>query len=246
MNDATEKKSRAAFVIPNYNHGQTVLSVVQQAQQTGLPVVVVDDGSTDGGTEKLMEYQGIHLIRHESNQGKGAALKSGFHAARELAEFAITIDSDGQHDPQDGLRLLASVTENERPFIVGKREGMLDDPRIPWTSRFGRKFSNFWVRLSGGPKLSDTQSGLRLYPIEETLSLHTHARHYNYEVEVLALANWRGYPIREVPVSVEYFGKVQRISHFKPFTDFWRNGGVFIPLMLLSFLLPKSLRRRWF
>ena len=92
---------RFAFVIPVYNHGATVAAVVRSARDLGLPVVVVDDGSTDATGVILGGMRGIHLIRHPVNRGKGAALVTGMTAAASLADWAITLDADGQHDPAD-------------------------------------------------------------------------------------------------------------------------------------------------
>ena len=114
---------------------------------------------------------------------------------------------------------------------------------VPWTSRFGRGFSNFWVRCSGGPRLSDTQSGFRVYPLAEVLALRTRGRRYQYEVEVLALCHWHGIEVREVPVRVNY-QQGGRVSHFRPFVDFWRNAWTFTRLITLRLLLPRRRRLR--
>jgi hypothetical protein len=115
---------------------------------------------------------------------------------------------------------------------------------VPWTSRFGRGFSNFWVRAAGGGRLTDSQSGLRVYPLPETLQLGVRARRFQFEVEVLAKAGWRGLPVKEVPVSVDYHPGGQRISHFRPFVDFCRNTGTFTRLIFQRVVLPRAVRRR--
>ena len=115
-------------------------------------------------------------------------------------------------------------------MVVGCREGM-DDPSIPWTSRFGRKFSNFWVWAAGGPPLSDTQSGYRVYPVPETLRLRARARRFAFEVEVLVLARRKKIPVLQAPVSVDYKPGGKRVSHFRPFADFWRNSYAFTRLL---------------
>jgi glycosyltransferase involved in cell wall biosynthesis len=232
-------QNRFAFVIPVYNHGGTVSMVVRQAQALGYPVFVVDDGSTDETPLRLAEIQGIHLLRHAQNTGKGAAILTGFAAASHVADFAITIDADGQHYPEDALKLIAAIPENKRPLIVGARQGMdaVSGAHIPWTSRFGRKFSNFWVRMSGGPILSDSQSGMRIYPLPESLNLDVQARRFQFEVEVLVKAKRRGISVVEVPVRVVYQVGAARISHFHPFVDFWRNAKTFTRLILTRSVL---------
>ena len=105
------KKNRFAFVIPVYNHAGTVAQVVKDAQALGFPVFVVDDGSTDNTYHQIKEIKGIQILRHEINQGKGAAILTGFAAASAVADWAITIDADGQHYPQDAQKLIKAIPE---------------------------------------------------------------------------------------------------------------------------------------
>jgi glycosyltransferase involved in cell wall biosynthesis len=216
-----------AVVIPVYNHGRTLREVVDATRALGLPMVVVDDGSTDGGPERLASVPGVRLLRHPANRGKGAALMTGFHAAAAQADWAITLDADGQHDPQDAPGLIAAIPPNQRPIIVGRRQGMAGQG-APWTSRFGRGFSNFWIRRAGGPRVTDSQSGFRIYPLPEVLRLDVRAQRYQFEIEVLVKAAWAGWPVIEAPIGVRY---AERISHFRPFVDFCRNTGTFARLI---------------
>ncbi|HOG11830.1 MAG: glycosyltransferase family 2 protein [Smithellaceae bacterium] len=230
---AARNLGRFAFIIPAYNHGATVAQVAGSARDMGFPVFVVDDGSTDDTAMRLAEVQGIEVLRHEKNEGKGAAILTGFMAASHKADYAITIDADGQHDPEDAIHLIDAIPLKKRPIVVGAREGMdaVQGAHIPWTSRFGRKFSNFWVRMSGGPKISDTQSGMRIYPLPESLSLPVRARRFQFEVEILVQARRIGIPIIEAPIRVLYLPDGARISHFRPFVDFLRNAKTFTRLM---------------
>ncbi len=232
---------RAAIVIPVYNHGAQVRKVVEKCLQFRLPVVVVDDGSTDSTPDVLASLSGITVIRHTDNQGKGASLLTGFAAVLQQADWAITIDADGQHDPEDILSLSRAVPEGQRPLVIGKRTEM-EHKNVPWTSRWGRKFGNFWVWASGGRWLSDSQSGFRIYPLPETLHLGTKARRFQFEVEVLVRAMWRGIPIIEAPVRVAYESPEERVSHFRPWLDFWRNTRTFTRLIATRVLIPS--RRR--
>jgi hypothetical protein len=127
--------------------------------------------------------------------------------------------------------MLAAVDGKGRPALVlGRREGMRD-AAIPWKSRFGRRFSNFWVRASGGPRVSDSQTGFRLYPAQEVLGLPVKSRRFQFEVEVLVLAQIAGIDVIEVPVSVVYGPPGGRVSHFHPWRDFWRNSSTFTRLI---------------
>ncbi|MDR2548904.1 MAG: glycosyltransferase family 2 protein [Desulfobulbus sp.] len=223
---------RAAIVIPVYNHGPQVTEVIAAARLLGLPIFVVDDGSTDATAAVLAAQEEIVVLRHPANRGKGAALLTGFAAAASTCDWALTIDADGQHDPEDGRGLLAAAAarQDARVLVVGRRRGMRGG-HVPWTSRFGRGFSNFWVWVSGGPLIADSQSGFRLYPLPETLGLGVAARRYQFEVEVLVRARRRGIAIVEVPVSVVYQPKGIRVSHFRPWLDFCRNTGTFCRLI---------------
>ncbi len=235
------ERHRVAFVIPTFNHGRTVADVARGACETGLVVFVVNDGSTDGTSEALRAVPDLRVISHETNRGKGAALVDGFAAAAAAAfDWVISVDADGQHNPGEAHRLLDVVSRGERAIVVGRREEMVGAD-VPWTSRFGRGFSNFWVWLSGGPHLSDSQSGFRLYPVPEVLHLGTRARRFEYEVEVLVRAHRAGLSIKEVPVSVVYSPPGGRVSHFRPWVDFLRNSVTFTRLIVsrvMSFARP--------
>jgi glycosyltransferase involved in cell wall biosynthesis len=223
-------KGRFAFIIPVYNHEGMVGQVVREACALKLPVFVIDDGSTDSSYNQVKDIPGITVIRHKVNMGKGAAILSGFSAAAIVADWAITIDADGQHYPEDALTMIDSIPQGMRPIVVGARVGMTG-VHVPWTSSFGRKFSNFWVRLSGGPFISDSQSGMRIYPLPEALILPTKARRFQFEVEILVQANRIGIPAIEAPVRVNYNPTGSRISHFRPFVDFLRNSTTFTRLI---------------
>ena len=233
-----------ALVIPAYNHGPRLTAVLADALTLHLPLIVVDDGSDDGTKEILArlaarpEYAGLTVLRHPENRGKGAALLTGFaQALAQGCDRALCMDADGQHRAVDAARLLDAAREHSgRPLIVGARGGM-EGEHVPWTSRAGRGFSNFWVRACGGPRCADSQSGLRLYPLPEILELPCRARRYQYEVEVLVRARWAGLPVVEVPVGVVYQPKGERVSHFRPWRDFARNSRTF------SGLFFENLRR---
>lgn len=228
---------RPAIIIPVYNHGRQVGEVIRKALLLGYPVFVVDDGSTDGTGGVLKEIDGITVLCHLSNQGKGAAILTGCRAAlANGCDFALTIDGDGQHDPLEAGALLAVVRDGERCLVIGRRLGMAGAANVPWTSTFGRGFSNFWVWAAGGPLVADSQSGFRLYPIPELLQLGVRARRYQFEVEVLVRARRCGISIREAAISVVYQEKGLRVSHFRPWRDFLRNSATFSRLIIARML----------
>ena len=232
-----------AFVIPVFNHARNVGQVVAAAVASGAPGIVVDDGSTDGSAEAVAGVPGATVVRHEGNRGKGAAILTGLAAAATppiSAHVAITVDADGQHRPDEARRLLAALwpcvgARPEVALVLGARTGM-DQAMVPWSSRMGRGFSGFWVWAAGGPRVVDSQTGFRVYPVAETLALPTRARRFEFEVEVLVHARRAGIPIRQVPVSVAYEPPGGRVSHFRPWRDFGRNSATFTRLIVSRFV----------
>jgi glycosyltransferase involved in cell wall biosynthesis len=222
--------NRIAIVIPAYNHEKKIPQVVSEALKLRLPLYIIDDGSTDATYNAIKDIPSVAIIRHEINRGKGAAIMTGFAAAASSADWVVTIDADGQHHPENVWDLLGAVPKGERPIIIGKRERM-DHCHVPWTSRFGRTFSNFWVRTCGGPKIQDSQSGFRLYPLPETIALNVKAERFQFEVEILVRANWQKIPVLETPVMVTYDPRGERVSHYRGFVDFFRNAGTFSRLI---------------
>lgn len=234
---------KPAIIIPVYNHGSRIGEVVRQSLKLSLPVFVVDDGSTDETGEVLAKLDGITVLRHSENRGKGAAILTGFAAAVENGcDWAVTLDGDGQHDPADAKNLLQAGADEPRCLVIGSRQGMKDNQHVPWTSTFGRGFSNFWVWTAGGPLVSDSQSGFRLYPLPEALHLGTKARRYQFEVEILVRARRQGIEVKEAPIGVVYQPRGERISHFRPWRDFLRNSSTFNRLIwarIFSLFFPR-------
>ena len=243
LQSENNERSRFVIVIPVYNHGQSVKEVILKALKLNMPVFVVDDGSIDDSYERVKQIKNINILRHNTNMGKGAALLTGFAEAAKIADWAITLDADGQHDPSDAISMIRSIQKGKRSIVVGMRTGMMG-PDVPWTSRFGRKFSNFWVRVSGGPLVNDSQSGFRIYPLPEVLQLNVSARRFQFEVEILVKAGWKGISVCEIPISVNYQQRGERISHFRPVVDFVRNSFTFTRLIFQRLLISPAFRRK--
>ena len=208
------------IVIPLFNHAATVSGVAREVLRLGYDLLVVDDGSTDGGTVSL---QGLPLTvtRHGKNRGKGAAILTAAKWARECGfSHILTIDADGQHFPADIEKLLAAGRDLPNAVIIGARD--FNTPNVPSASRFGRKFSAFWARVQTGRTVGDIQSGLRLYPLTVFECLRPGARRYAFEVEIIVKALWHGFTVSEVPVRVYYPPAHERVSHFHKWHDnFW-------------------------
>lgn len=233
--------SKTLIVIPVYNHAKTIGSVVLNALDTGMPVLVVDDGSTD---EIGAELEGVPctIVRLPENQGKGSAIITGVRFAAENGyEAVVTLDADGQHDPSEATKLIECAESNSWPvIIIGARE-MIEES-VPRSSHFGRTFSNFWVRIECGKDLSDTQSGMRLYPVNCLLDLDLKSTRYDFEIEVLVKSVWGGVGVDSVPVSVHYPPGNKRVSHFHKIIDNYRLSVLHTKLVCRR-LLPLSHKR---
>lgn len=210
-------RQKTLVVIPLYNHAATVRAVVEGVLAIHDQVLVVDDGSTDFGGDTLGGLP-VALLRHERNRGKGAAIMTAARQARRQGmTHILTIDADGQHDPADIPLFFRRLSEGPLTVVVGKRN--FATANVPASSRFGRKFSNFWLRLQTGQSLGDTQSGFRAYPLAVLEGLRLNEIHYSFEVEVLVKAAWAGVPLADVDISVYYPPAGERISHFRGFMD---------------------------
>lgn len=217
---AASLSSNTLMVVPVYNHALTLRAVVEKGLAEGYRVLVVDDGSTDGGLDAVAGLP-VDRLRFPVNRGKGAAILAAAERAESLGFAAIlTIDADGQHDPSDARALLDRAAATWPAIVVGARR--MEESDAPRSSVFGRDFSNFWVRLECGRPLPDTQSGFRLYPVGFLFAGRFLTRRYTFEVEVLVRAAWAGYPLLSVPVSVHYPKTGERVSHFHKFKDNFR------------------------
>jgi glycosyltransferase involved in cell wall biosynthesis len=150
--------------VPLYNHGATVRDVVQRCLKQHQHVVVVDDGSSDGGAHNVADLP-VTLLTHEHNRGKGEAILTAADYARDHGfSHLVTIDADAQHHPEDLPLFFAAIEAEPLAIYVGLRD--FTSANIPKSSRFGRQFSNFWLRVETGCKLGDVQSGYRAYPVQ--------------------------------------------------------------------------------
>jgi len=208
-------------LIPTYNNAGTLADVINGVLAYTSNVIVINDGSTDGTREILLNFKDIEILHNPKNLGKGSALRLGFKfALTKNYDYAITIDSDGQHNTREIPKFIDLIDKNPGSLIVGARN--MEQESIPGKSSFGHKFSNFWFRIETGINLPDTQSGYRLYPIKKLSTIHFFTRKFEFEIEVLVRAAWVGIPLHSVPVSVYYAPEGERVSHFRPFKDFFR------------------------
>ena len=238
---ATLRDRGICVVIPTYNNAATIAQVVTQSLRCCLDVIVVDDGSTDGTAGILQGIQGITVVTHARNRGKGAALKSGFVKSLSMGfAYAITLDSDGQHYPDDIALFLQANIEHPGALIVGSRQ--LDGVVRSRGSSFANKFSNFWFRVQTGRNLPDTQTGYRLYPLHKLHGLSLLTSRYEAELELLVFASWHGVELVSIPVRVYYPKPEDRVSHFRPGIDFARISVLNTVLCFLAVVYGLPLR----
>ncbi len=238
QNAISEKK--ICVLIPTYNNEKTLKRVINGVLNYTENIIVVNDGSTDSTKEILNEYHQIDVINLPENKGKGNGLKIGFRKAKELGyNYAITIDSDGQHYPDDlPVFVEALLKEQDDVLLIGNRNMSQDG--IPKKSSFGNRFSNFWFWFETGIKLEDTQSGYRLYPLHKIPKKYFTPK-FEFEIEIIVRTAWRHIPVKNVPIKVLY-DPAERVSHFRPFKDFTRISilNTILVTITLLYIIPRN------
>jgi len=223
--------------MPTYNNQQSLESVVIDLLRYTDHLLIVNDGSTDNTKTILDKFPSLEILHFKENKGKGTALTHGFKAAGKLGyEYAITIDSDGQHYPDD-LDIFLSELENRdlngpEILLVGDRK--MGGKGIPGKSSRGNIFSNFWYLVVTGYQLHDTQSGYRLYPLKVVNSIKLYTKKFELEIEVIVKASWRKVDVRNVPIKV-FYQEENRVTHFRPFKDITRIVMLYMWFVLVSF-----------
>lgn len=240
---ATLRARGICVIIPTYNNSDTIVDVVRRAMVQCCDVIVVCDGCTDNTLERLhaMEQQPT-IIPLKRNQGKGAALREGFRYALDRGfAYAITLDGDGQHYPEDISVLLAANEQHPGALIVGERRDLSKMERSKG-SKFANAFSNFWFFVQTGQYLRDTQTGYRLYPLKRLKGLALLTSRYEAELELMVLASWHGVKLKSAMVNVYYPPREERVSHFRPVKDFVRITILNVVLCLLAVVYGLPLR----
>ncbi|GGG83213.1 glycosyl transferase [Parapedobacter pyrenivorans] len=230
----------ACVVVPTYNNAKTLSRVLDGVSSYTSQIIVVNDGSTDTTRNILGHYNNLTIIHLPHNGGKGNALRRAFREASTKGfDYAITIDSDGQHFPEDIPAFIHDIQKNGPALLIGDRN--MNRAGIPGRSSFGNRFSNFWFRFETGIALSDTQSGFRLYPLKKLQNTRFYTTKFEFEIEVIVKAAWRGIAIRNIPISVHY-DPVDRVSHFRPFRDFTRISilNTWLVLVTLFYIRPRD------
>ena len=219
-------------IIPTYNNARTLADVVSSVLDYTGSIIIVNDGSTDTTEEILKHYDYLSIISYGHNRGKGYALKCGFQIAEKLGyRYAITMDSDGQHFASDLATFVDVIEQNPDVFIAGQR---ITKGEMPTQNSFANKLSSFWGNVLTLNKLRDTQNGFRLYPLWEMNGMQPFFNRYEAEFELMVRCAWKGIPIITAVTRVYYPPAEERVSHFRPGTDFLRITGVNILFVFLA------------
>lgn len=235
----------ACVIIPTYNNEKTLKRVLDKTLDFTSEVIVVNDGSTDSTSTILKAYPHIVQIHFPQNQGKGMALRAGFkESLKRNFTYAITLDSDGQHFPEDLAIFVKEIQQNGEALLIGDRN--MKQEGIPGKSSVGNKISTFWYWFETGLQLQDTQSGYRLYPIKRMEKLKYFTRKFEFEIEVIVKAAWEGIPVKNVPIQVLY-DESERVSHFRPFKDFTRISllNTYLVFLTLVYIKPREYFRHF-
>jgi glycosyltransferase involved in cell wall biosynthesis len=243
-----------AVVIPAYGEAVTIAALVHRCRRLAQvsQVFVVDDCSHDA-TAQLAAGAGAQVLRHDTNQGKGASLRDGMRAALAAgAGYIATLDGDGQHQPEDLPRLLACCRDWPGQIIIGSRRAARTN--APRARAIANQVADFWVSWAARHPIEDSQSGFRVYPAEiaRRVALSPDlATGFAFESEVLVEAGRLG--VRTVAVDIPaIYGAGLRASHFRPVRDITRIvlmvGGKLLGMWMDPIGLWRSLtgcRLRW-
>ena len=233
----------AAIVIPAYDEATTIRDIALRSLRQCALVIVVDDGSTDG-TGAALEGVPVQVLRHDRNEGKAASLWDGMQLALERgADCVITLDGDGQHQPEDVRRMLLAAHEHPHRVIVAAR--LKGRESYPKARRRANRFADFWISWAAGHHIADSQSGQRLYPAALLRQLdirHDAGAAFTFESEALIHAARLGYTTVAIPIAA-IFHSQGRPSHFRPVRDIGRIVAMVAKRLLATGLYPSGLWR---
>lgn len=191
-------------ILPAFNEEISIGSVVLHTRQHADHVIVIDDGSTDR-TAEVAQLAGAKVIRHISNMGKGVALKTGFEYVRQNgAEVVVTMDSDGQHDPEEISKLVTPILKGEADMVNGSRYLNGNGTSTPFYRRIGQNILDTVTNINSGLKVTDTQSGYRAFARHTLSTFKFRSNGLAIESEMLMDAANAGFKVKEVEIGVRY------------------------------------------
>ena len=207
---------KVGIVIPAYNVADRLADVLlESCKHVSLKhIYVVDDGSTDS-TAKVAVHAGVVLCQHQTNRGKGEALKSGFRMAlRDDLDGIMTLDGDGQHDPDFIPEFISTMEKTQSDFVLGRRKFQIGN--MPMDRIFSNWASSLIVSLVTGKRIQDSQCGYRLIRRSVLESVPLFSSFYETETELLIKAMRGGYTVSFCPISTHY---IRTPSSIRRFTD---------------------------
>jgi glycosyltransferase involved in cell wall biosynthesis len=236
-------------IVPTHNHWRALPQVVAGLRAAGLTVLIVDDGSAEPARSAVSRLaapeDGVHLIRFERNQGKGAAVVAAFQRAWEDGfTHAVQVDADGQHD-LDALPDLMALARRHPEALVTALPRY--DASIPVGRKIGRWITHVWVWIETlSFAIADSMCGFRVYPlapVQALLESEPVGRRMDFDTEIMVRLFWRGTPVCGLPVRVIY--PPDNTSNFKMLADNWRISLMHTRLFILMLIrLPVILARR--
>jgi glycosyltransferase involved in cell wall biosynthesis len=202
-NSARLSSPNIIAAIPCFNEQGFIGGVVTGTKKHVNKVIVIDDGSTDN-TSEVARAAGAEVIRHEVRRGAGVATKSGFEAAKaNNADVLVTLDGDGQHNPDEITRLLSAILTQKADLVIGSRF-LKTETNVPRYRKFGIDVITWLYNFGSRVKVSDSQSCFRAYSRRLLEAINTIEKGFGFSVEVLIQARKRGFRIIEVPISCVY------------------------------------------
>lgn len=216
---------KLSVVVPVYNEKTTVKEIINRIKAVDLDkeIILVDDGSTDGTREVLKELEGgnIRIFFNKKNQGKGAALRTGFSKA--TGDYVIVQDADLEYDPQDYHKLLRLINSGEVKIVYGSRfmgkrkRDVYKKGNMLFLHLLANKILTFVTNILYGAKLTDMETCYKLIPREVIQTINIRSNGFNFEPEITAKLLKRGYKIYEV--SISYSGREIREGKKISFKD---------------------------
>ena len=216
------------ILIPAYNAVATLRAVLDECLAFTMPVVVVDDGSTDG-TARTLDGLPVILLTHSANMGKGAALKTGFDwAMQHQYDGVVTLDADGQHDPSAIPRLLAEVDKKDYDCLLASRHSQFEE--MAGLRKVWNRFGVWCIRKRTGFEITDSQSGFRYYRASLLRAIKLEKNGYDLEMELLVKGWKAGFTIGSLPVPARV-ADGRATSHYRPVQDTWNICMTFLRYM---------------
>ncbi len=221
-----ESEKKIHIIIPAFNEGKVIREVLNEIKKAGYEnIVVVDDGSKDNTYLEAKKIEGVIALRHKINRGKGAATKTGIEAAKLLgADIIVTIDGDGQHNPEDIKKLIEPILSEKKDVVLGTR---LKNPEgMPFYKRIQNHIANVITWYLFGLWVTDSQSGFRAYSRKAANLINTRYDRYEYDSEVIREIYIYKLRFQEVPIRVRYTeysqSKLEKQDFFNGFKTLYK------------------------